>query len=209
MGMDGGGYRRAGGAGAFDAYKDAFAEHAEVSLITKPGIAEGLACDFAAYRKTGYRILFQQIAYVCPDLIKPDKTESAARRPGPEDLNTLADFASGFIKEIYGAEMPRREREQSALKMLREQECYLWQADGEVVSMAKVSFRSARHARIGHVITKPEERRRVYAQALTAALAEKLLAEGLTPVLYTERGLIWPAAYSDKQYHENSAGRYR
>lgn len=60
---------------------------------------------------------------------------------------------------------------------------FLWE-DGEVVSMARVVRYANRFARITSVVTEREMRGRGYAKMLVGELASRLLAKGLTPVLY-------------------------
>lgn len=60
---------------------------------------------------------------------------------------------------------------------------FLWE-DGEVVSMARVVRYANRFTRITSVVTEREMRGRGYAKMLVGELASRLLAKGLTPVLY-------------------------
>lgn len=55
-----------------------------------------------------------------------------------------------------------------------------------VVSMANISHRSMRHARINSVYTPNEQRKNGYASALMAELSFMVLKEGLIPMLYAD-----------------------
>lgn len=63
----------------------------------------------------------------------------------------------------------------------------LWIANGEPVSTATITRRTRRAAAISRVYTPPHLRGRGYAGAVTAALAERIFAEGKTTAcLYTD-----------------------
>jgi RimJ/RimL family protein N-acetyltransferase len=63
----------------------------------------------------------------------------------------------------------------------------LWTVDGEPVAMAAIARRLRRTGAVSSVYTPPQQRGRGYAGSATAAVADKLFAEGRTTVcLYTD-----------------------
>jgi GNAT superfamily N-acetyltransferase len=125
-------------------------------------------------------------AYSCPAVIMPSGVSGHAVKAAEEDLDTVADFSLGFIRDCFGEAESRENALKSAGKKILSGGLYLWQMDGRAVCMASVSHRSPRLARIGYVYTPPAERAKGYASALTAALSRMVLGEGLTPVLYAD-----------------------
>ena len=64
---------------------------------------------------------------------------------------------------------------------------FLWE-DGDIRAMAMIAHIGGGMGRINTVVTERNSRGRGYAGMLTAALCEKLLAQGLTPMLYADAG---------------------
>jgi RimJ/RimL family protein N-acetyltransferase len=108
-----------------------------------------------------------------------------ARQVQAEDVPLLADWLLAFAREAvpYDPVSSRAELEAIAAQGRHT----LWSVDGRPVSMAGVARRLRTVAAIAPVYTPPAERGRGYAGSLTAAVAERLLAEGNTAVcLYVD-----------------------
>ncbi len=99
------------------------------------------------------------------------------RRAEPEDLPLLIDWAHGFLRDIPTLEDAPEEMEMMVRTGVAEGRYYLW-CDPEPVTMAAWGGGTWRGARIYHVYTPAELRRRGYATACVAALTEHLLATG-------------------------------
>ena len=109
----------------------------------------------------------------------------AARPATAADALLLFEWLTAFHQEAVPHDsVPQMEHAEKSAGSGR----YLfWTVDGEPVSMAAISRRLSRTAAIAPVYTPPEHRCRGYAGSVTAAVAERIFAEGKTAAcLYTD-----------------------
>jgi predicted GNAT family acetyltransferase len=121
-----------------------------------------------------------QRAYRTDRVEPPTGVAGSPRDAGAGDRPLLRGWLEAFLTEALpsaprvedpAAELDRRERDPDAGYLL-------WDVGGRPVAMAGWGGRTPNGIRIGPVYTPPEHRRRGYASALTAALTQRLLAEG-------------------------------
>jgi RimJ/RimL family protein N-acetyltransferase len=109
----------------------------------------------------------------------------SAREVSAADAPLLFDWLVAFQKEAVPHDPPpdraNVERTAGAGRFL------FWTVDGESVAMAAIARRLRHTGAISSVYTPPEVRGRGYAGSVTAAVADRLFAEGKTTVcLYTD-----------------------
>ena len=192
--------------GTSSIFLGALAPHNEAALV---GLISGLSFrgivgpdDSAlrlAKRCENLGIVFEgSHAYSILELDRPARFPGApgrARQVGGEDEAMFGAFMAAFLREAMPYEpVPTAERIATEAKSGR----YLfWTVDDVPVSMAGKVRETATLAAISCVYTPPEHRARGYAASLTAALCERLFAEGKRVLcLHTE--LANP--YSDHCY---------
>ena len=109
----------------------------------------------------------------------------SARSVAPDDAEVFADWLLAFNAEATPQDlMPSRER---LAKVVTEGRHMFWTVDGEPVSVAGIVRRTRICGSIGAVYTPPALRGRGYAGSVTAAVVERLFAEGKTTAcLYTD-----------------------
>jgi RimJ/RimL family protein N-acetyltransferase len=101
-----------------------------------------------------------------------------ARMVEAADAALFADWTEAFMRAAVPHDpVPSRERLEQAAGDGRYQ---FWIVDGEPVSMAGIMRRSRNGAAIGGVYTPPALRGRGYAGSVTAAVVERIFAEGRT-----------------------------
>jgi RimJ/RimL family protein N-acetyltransferase len=108
-----------------------------------------------------------------------------ARPATAEDAALVADWTLAFLREAVPHDPipPRSELERQA----GEGRHFFWIADGRPVSMAAIARRLPKTGAINSVYTPPELRGRGYAGSVTAAVVERIFAEGRrTACLYTD-----------------------
>ena len=122
----------------------------------------------------------------CEESIKPLKGKGIFVKPDYSDKVTLAEYWRKNVKELYNKTVTQWEALEEIENWLEEKKFYvLKDATGEIVCMAGYSIVDDL-AKITHVYTPKEERRKGYCQYLIYSLSKKLLEEGYTPVLYTD-----------------------
>jgi uncharacterized protein len=108
------------------------------------------------------------------------------------DLQVLTDWREAFTAEAVPHEASSREEVESYTRQrfaaARERVgTFIWEVDGQPVSMASYGGPTPNSLRIGAVYTPPEYRRRGYASACTAATCDFILSSGRSfATLYTD-----------------------
>jgi RimJ/RimL family protein N-acetyltransferase len=108
-----------------------------------------------------------------------------ARVISPADVQLFADWTTSFMREAVPHDPPPS-RERFA-QVAAEGRHYLWIVDGEPAAMAGIVRRTRHAAAIAGVYTPFSLRGRGYAGSVTAAVVERIFAEGKTAAcLYTD-----------------------
>src|SRR4051794_9584716 len=137
----------------------------------------------AAWAPARSSVKFRMRLYRLATLQPPD-VPGAARRAGAGDLELAARWLSAFQEE---AGVDQSDREPIARERIGDGRLWLWEHDGNVVSLAACSAPAAGVARIAPVYTPSEHRRRGYGAAVTAACTVDALARGAQEaVLFTD-----------------------
>jgi RimJ/RimL family protein N-acetyltransferase len=108
-----------------------------------------------------------------------------ARAVQSDDAPLFADWITAFMQEATPHDaVPTREKLE---KVAGEGRHMFWISEGQPVSMAGIARRTRNAAAISAVYTPPSLRGRGYAGSVTAAIVERILAEGKsTACLYTD-----------------------
>lgn len=106
------------------------------------------------------------------------------RAATPGDLSQLTTFHRGFVRDVEAVAIDSARAVESGTA---EGRLFVWERDGELVSMAQRSVFTGRSARVNLVYTPPEHRGHGYASALVAELSQRILDEaaGGFAVLFT------------------------
>ena len=106
-----------------------------------------------------------------------------ARRPNATETPLFVDWMIAFHRQAVPPAPSREELEQLAGEAFQ----LLWVVDGEPVSTAGIVRRTRAAAAISRVYTPPSFRGRGYAGSVTAAVVERIFAEGRSAAcLYTD-----------------------
>jgi len=124
--------------------------------------------------------------YVLGDLRLPEAVPGAARRADNGDLELVQSWFRAFQDEVPPT-APAIDLAGVAQRRVSQGEVWLWQHDGQTVSLSGVSAPAAGVARVGPVYTPPASRRSGYGAAVTAAASQAAVNAGATNVvLYTD-----------------------
>lgn len=156
---------------------DALRRHADLPGWLGPAHA---AARFAAVWQAGggrphtpgRRMQVQRLCVVRPQPGVPGELRTAGTADGP----LLAGWIAAFALEATGRASP--DPDAVAAHHIAAGTLGLWRDGGRAVAMAAGRGFTAHGARITHVYTPPEHRRRGYAAACVAALSARLLAAG-------------------------------
>jgi len=113
------------------------------------------------------------------------RTEGRLRQGGPEDRTLTVIWTRAFQDEIGE---PSDDTETRVDRGLAARQLWVWDKEGETMSMAVSSEPAQGVVRISGVYTPPEKRKHGYAAACVHALSERLRGSGHRCILYTDLG---------------------
>jgi predicted GNAT family acetyltransferase len=108
----------------------------------------------------------------------------SARVATAEDAALLFEWLSAFQREAVPHDPPPGQAD--AQQGADSGRYFFWICAGEPVSVAAISRRLRRSGAIAPVYTPIDQRGRGYGGSVTAAAADRIIAEGKTPCLYTD-----------------------
>ena len=126
-------------------------------------------------------------AYDCPKPIKPTNiADGSIHRCSSEDLDELVDFMELFHKETGIDQQDRDGYRKEAEAVINTENMYFWK-DEQGNNVASCKFASNENmASINLVFTRPEFRRKHYAENLVYHVTKLAMGEGYIPMLYTD-----------------------
>lgn len=131
------------------------------------------------------RTAMPMVAYGCFGTIDVPLS-GAADIPGEGDVAAVASLVSQLALECEGAALTAEQAEDFARAHVGSDRLLLWRVDGRAVTMARLAHQNDRYARIAAVVTDRAFRNRGYAKMAVKTLADRLLAQGVTPMLYAD-----------------------
>lgn len=154
----------------------------EVSGVNSPN-ASRFAEAWQAATGESCEVMLSERCYRLDRLITPQGVTGAARPAAEEDVEWLVDWIIEFVREaVPWEERPRdvaKEGLRRVLQLPREIGGFLiWEVEGVPVSVAGYGNPTPNSLRVGPVYTPPEQRRRGYAGACTAAACRHVLDGG-------------------------------
>lgn len=140
--------------------------------------AAGFARRYAAARGVHPTEGMALALYRLQEVVEPAPVEGAYRALAERDRATAIPFLAAFHQEarVHATSDPSWLFDQALRAGTRGMA--VWEADGEIASLAGWSRATPGSSRIGPVYTPPERRGRGYASALVARLSRQLLERG-------------------------------
>ncbi|MCR5608105.1 MAG: GNAT family N-acetyltransferase, partial [Lachnospiraceae bacterium] len=138
-------------------------------------------------------------AYDCPEPIKPEYlSDGKIHRCVPEDKEELVEILDLFHKETGVDQKNIEEYKKDADFFINCQEMYFWKDnEGNTVASCKNSI-EGELASINIVFTRPEYRRKHYAENLVYEVSIKAKNAGYLPMLYTDADYVASNACYEK-----------
>ena len=126
------------------------------------------------------RIEMAQRIYRCATVTPPPHVSGAARTATRDDLDLLADWYHSFAVEATPEQYSRDDAIQAVERLLTtpEREIVVWEDGGALVAMAAATGPTPHGMRVGPVYTPPDQRRRRYGAAVTAAVTRRQFDAG-------------------------------
>lgn len=152
----------------------------------KYGLAQYFMEKAAAEGKS-LSISTNMFAYDCPAPIEPARTaDGSLHRCGREDLEELVDFMELFHREVGIDKKSRDDYRRAGEADIRAGNMFLWKnGQGKYVASCKYEL-TGELASIHLVFTRPEYRRRHYAENLVYQVTKLVTEAGYVPTLYTD-----------------------
>lgn len=132
-------------------------------------------------------VCMNMFAYDCRNPVKPYKTaDGSIHRCSSEDLDELVDFIDSFQKEIGIDQKDRDGYRIDAEAFINTGNTFLWKNEqGNNVASCKFAP-DGDMASVNLVFTRPEFRRKHYAQNLVYQVTKLAIGAGYIPMLYTD-----------------------
>ncbi|MFO7573509.1 MAG: GNAT family N-acetyltransferase [Gaiellaceae bacterium] len=142
--------------------------------------ADAFAVEWEARTGSARRARMAQRIYRAEEIRPPAGMRGRHRIATEGDRTLLVAWLRAFAEEaLHGLDAPAGNSERAVDTRLAGAGGFvLWEADGEIVSLAGWGGRTPNGVRIGPVYTPPEYRRSGYGTAVTAAVSQDLLASG-------------------------------
>jgi uncharacterized protein len=166
-----------------------------------PGVVGPLEQAMAFARAYGpqHRVIFQQKTMRVDRLVMPRDCAGGMRLAAPGDAGVIRDWLMEFFVESLQQELAVDVADRLAKAKVVEKNFWVWEANGEVVSMAGVERPTRKGITVVLVYTPPQARRQGYASNLVAQITDLQLRGGRSfCCLHTDAG----NATSNKIYRE-------
>jgi len=157
---------------------------------TLPGITGGTASTaefvrtWAARTGVAAALSREEGLHVLGTLVPPAGVGGRPRPAGPADADLCTEWETAFQQEaVPDRPLLRQQLAASVARRIERGTLLLWDDGARPVSLAGWHAPAAGVSRIGPVYTPPEQRRRGYAAAVTAAATEAALAAGAEHVM--------------------------
>lgn len=124
-------------------------------------------------------------AYQCRQVLLPVCTGEAVV-PTDADRPDMALLLETLAEDGEHQSIPPEAAQAFARAMVGSSRLLLWKDGGETCAMAMIAHQTPEAGRINTVVTRREKRGRGYAGMLVGTLCQKLLAEGVRPMLYAD-----------------------
>ncbi|MCR5022875.1 MAG: GNAT family N-acetyltransferase [Lachnospiraceae bacterium] len=148
---------------------------------------EKLLDRVAAKKNVHYNSLVPMVIYRCDKVTNPKKATGHSIYSDETHKPILERFITGMVHDLEHRPMNDGEAEGFAEAVAGSENLFLWEDEGEPVSMAMIAHRTPQYARINTVYTDNTKRGKGYAGALMGEVTQRVLDEGRIPMLYTEQ----------------------
>jgi len=146
-------------------------------------VAEAFANRWAQLRPCRVPTIMDQGVYEATTVSAPTGVPGSHRTSTASDVRLLNEWARGFIAHTH---QPLPAGEDIITDKIVGGAMWLWEQEGEPVSMAYASPPAGGVSRVSWVYTPPEHRRHGYASAVVAAVTRAQLEVGNRCMLYTD-----------------------
>jgi len=180
------------------------------TLIKEHGLLDGkhqfnIKYDLAQFfmeqaKKEGReaKVITNLFAYDCPELIAPDAADGELYLCKTADTEELADFQKMFHDELQMDQQDREAYLRKATDLINGESVFFWKdANGSNVASCHYG-ENGDMASIGLVYTRPECRRKHYAENLVYQVAKLVREKGFMPMLYTDADYVASNACYEK-----------
>ncbi len=157
----------------------------DVGVTINEALGEGVLTRVERALSRVRRTVMPMVAYGCFQT-KDVPVSGAAGIPEEGDRATVASLVGQLSLECEGTVMTAEQEDDFARAHIGSERLLLWRDGGRVVAMARLAHQTERYARIATVFTDRAFRNRGYAGMVVKTLSDRLLARGVTPMLYAD-----------------------
>jgi uncharacterized protein len=156
-------------------------------IIGETKLVKPLAEKIANLKNGQIVVQMEQRIYVLTKVKKEASKQGMLRLVEKQDYPIIEQWVYEFSHDVGIPFLSMEEAAQKAQEMFEQKRLYVWEVEGNIVSMACWARPTKRNITIGYVYTPPEERKKGYASDCVSALSQHLLDSGYqTTSLYTD-----------------------
>jgi uncharacterized protein len=156
-------------------------------IIGETKLVKPLAEKIANLKNGQVEIQMEQRIYVLTKVKKEASKRGKLRLVEKRDYPIIEQWVYEFSHDVGLPFLSMEQAVQKAQEMFEQKRLYVWEVEGNIVSMACWQRPTKRNVTIGYVYTPPEERKKGYASDCVSALTQHLLDSGYqTTSLYTD-----------------------
>ena len=123
--------------------------------------------------------------YELTEIAEVPSTEGTLRQAGAKDRSLMIEWIRAFQQEIHESD---EDTDVRVDRWLTEGALWIWERQGEAVSMAVSREPVHGVVRLSGVYTPPEKRKHGYAEACVHTLSKRFAEDGYRCILYTDLG---------------------
>lgn len=159
----------------------------KLNLVAEEAIIRPIIDRISEHKKIDCSSMIPMVIYRCDKVTNPKKAGGYAIFSDERHKSVLKKFITGMVWDLEKRPMYEDEAEGFARDVAGSKDLYLWEDNGQAVSMAMIAHRAEGFARINTVYTDSIMRGKGYAGMLVSEVTQKILNEGRIPMLYTEQ----------------------
>ena len=147
-------------------------------LLGPKAVALTLTRHISKLQGTTFQVTMNSRVYELEQVLPVSKTPGHLRLADPAELPYLTKWMQAFILESLGSDHDLDATRSLAKGKIERGELYLWEHQGQAITMAATARPTTHYIAVNYVYTPPELRRRGFASNCVAALSQRMLDAG-------------------------------
>lgn len=160
--------------------------NSQLKVVGNEKCLEGILKSASEKADVQFSINMPMNAYYCTEVNHIDKSGKLVI-PDRKYRNRMAELIYEMVFDALKMDISKEECYKFADNNADSKNLFLWQNENkEIVSMANISHKNSKYARINDVVTDRTKRNKGYGAMLVSSVSDYLLNENIIPILYAD-----------------------